>query len=98
MSILQTHLADTLAKAVRHHPDSLNSVQSEIVSVAEKIANTPTDELIGELISDTISFGLKVLVAILIYLVGAWLIRRLKKILARIFVRRKTEAAIASFV
>ena len=45
-----------------------------------------------------LSFGLKVLAAILIYIIGAWLIRKIKKILASIFERRKTDAAIASFV
>ena len=81
-----------------HKPDSLNPVQSEIVSVAEKIANTPTNELFGELLSNVISFGLKVLIALLIYLVGGWLIKRIKKILTRVFTRRNTDAAIASFV
>ena len=36
--------------------------------------------------------------ALLIYLVGAWLIRRIKKGLSRMFIRRNTEKALASFV
>ena len=97
--ILQTQLVDTLAALAKtHKPDSLNAVQSEIVSVAEKIANTPADQLIGEFVSDVIGFCLKVLVAFLIYIVGAWLIRRVKKILTRVFTRRETDAAIASFI
>lgn len=97
--ILQTQLVDTLAALAKSHkPDSLNAVQSEIVSVAEKIANTPADQLIGEFVSDVIGFCLKVLVAFLIYIVGAWLIRRVKKILTRVFTKRETDAAIASFI
>lgn len=97
--ILQTQLVDTLAALAKtHKPDSLNAVQSEIVSVAEKIANTPADQLIGEFVSDVIGFCLKVLVAFLIYIVGAWLIRRVKKILTRVFTKRETDAAIASFI
>ena len=97
--ILQTQLVDTLAALAKtHKPDSLNAVQSEIVSVAEKIANTPADQLIGEFVSDVIGFCLKVLVAFLIYIVGAWLIRRVEKILTRVFTRRETDAAIASFI
>ena len=97
--ILQTELVDTLAALAKtHKPDSLNAVQSEIVSVAEKIANTPADQLIGEFVSDVIGFCLKVLVAFLIYIVGAWLIRRVKKILTRVFTKRETDAAIASFI
>lgn len=43
-------------------------------------------------------FGLKVLAAIVIYIVGAWLIGRLKKVLLSIFERRNTERTLASFV
>lgn len=43
-------------------------------------------------------FGLKVLAAIVIYIVGAWLIGRLKKVLQRIFERRNTERTLASFI
>lgn len=43
-------------------------------------------------------FGLKVLAAIVIYIVGAWLIGRLKKVLRSIFERRNTERTLASFV
>lgn len=97
--LLQTQLVDSLSLLAKvHKPDSLNPVQSEIVSVAEKIANTPTNELFGELLSNVISFGLKVLIALLIYVVGGWLIKRIKKILTRVFTRRNTDAAIASFV
>lgn len=45
-----------------------------------------------------VQFGLKVLVALLIYFVGAWLIRRVKKGLQRMFERRKTDKAMASFI
>lgn len=78
--------------------DSLNRVQTELAAVAEKIATTPTSELIGDLLDKAVSFGLKVLAALLIYFVGAWLIRKVKKILQRIFDRKGTDAAIASFV
>lgn len=45
-----------------------------------------------------IQFGLKVLAALAIYLIGAWLIRRIKKALQRMFVRRQTDRAMASFI
>lgn len=77
--------------------DTLNNVQAEIAAVAEKIATTPTNELIGDFIEKAISFGLKVLAALLIYSIGAWLIRKVKGMLRRIFERKGTEPAIASF-
>lgn len=42
-------------------------------------------------------FGLKVLAALLIYLVGAWVIRRIGKLQERRFQRRKTDPTVASF-
>lgn len=84
---------DSVAKA-----DSLNAVQTEIASAVQKIMTTPSNELIKDLVDDTVKFGLKLLAAFIIYMAGAWIIRKIKKILSRAFERRKTEAAIASFV
>ncbi|MBE6230744.1 MAG: mechanosensitive ion channel [Bacteroidales bacterium] len=81
-----------------HIPDSLNPVQAELAAAVQKIANTPANELINDLIDKAVIFGLKVLAAMAIYFIGAWLIRKIKSILMRIFERKKTDAAIASFV
>ncbi|MBO5545260.1 MAG: mechanosensitive ion channel [Bacteroidales bacterium] len=45
-----------------------------------------------------IQFGLKVLAAIVIYIIGAWLIKRIKKGLQRLFERKQTDRAMASFI
>ena len=84
---------DSLAR-----PDTLNEVQAGLASMVEHIATTPTNELLGELLEKAISFGLKVAAALIIYIVGIWLIRRIKKVLSRVFERKETDAAIASFV
>lgn len=78
--------------------DTLNKVQAEFAAVAEKIATTPADELLGELLNKAIDFGLKVMAAFLIYLVGAWFIKKIKGILKRIFERKGTDSAVSSFV
>ncbi|MBO4264113.1 MAG: mechanosensitive ion channel [Bacteroidales bacterium] len=51
-----------------------------------------------QLMHDAIQFGLKVLAALAIYVIGAWLIRRVKKLLQRSFTRKGTDRTIASFV
>lgn len=78
--------------------DSLNQVQMELAAVAEKLTTTPANELFSELIDKAIAFGLKLLAAFVIYFIGVWLIRKVKAILIKIFEKRQTEAAIASFV
>ena len=68
--------------------DSLTSVQAGIAAVVEKVANTPTEELISDLIDKSVAFGLKVIAALIIYFLGAWIIRKIKGILGRIFERK----------
>jgi len=78
-------------------PDSLKTIDLDLAAIAEKIATTPTNELLGELLDKAVSFGLKVLAALIIYGIGAWLIRKVKNILARVFEKKGTDAAVASF-
>ena len=84
---------DSLAR-----PDSLNEIQTGLATMVEHIATTPTNELLGEFLEKTISFGLKVIAAVVIYLIGAWVIRKIKRMLSRVFERKGTDAAISSFV
>lgn len=49
-------------------------------------------------VGDTVlRFGIKVLIALLIYFIGVWLIRIVKRALKRFFDRKQTEPTIASF-
>ena len=79
-------------------PDTLTAVQAGIATVIEKVTTTPTTELLKDMVDSSVRFGLKLLAAFLIYFIGAWIIRRIKSILSHTFERRKTDAAIASFV
>lgn len=77
--------------------ETADSVVVGIENFAHNLVTNPTGTL-QNLGQDIINFGLKLLAALLIYLVGAWLIRRIKKGLSRMFIRRNTEKALASFV
>ena len=86
LSILQTAPIDTI------------DVQQHLETLTEKLSTTPVTILLEELIDKAISFGMKVLAALIIYMIGAWLIRKIKNMGGRIFERKKTDAAISSFV
>ena len=87
--LLQAAPADTL-----HH-----NIQAELAAVAEKIATTPFSELLAIVGDKAISFGLKVLVALALYFVGGWLIRKIKRMLQRVFIKHDfLEPAIESFI
>lgn len=75
-----------------------HSLQAELAAAAEKIATTPTSELLSDLMDKALSFGLKVLAALAIYFVGAWLIKKIRNLLKRIFDKRDFEPAIESFI
>lgn len=75
-------------------PDSLHQAAHQIVN--QMI--TDPNQFWTDMLHSAISFGMKVLAALLIYMVGAWLISRVKKILQRIFEHRKTERTLASFI
>lgn len=75
-------------------PDSIRTVTETII---EKVHTDP-NTFMHELGQSAIHFGLKVLIALVVYFLGIWLIRWLKQLLRRIFIRRNTEATLASFV
>ena len=80
--------------SVAFHPDS---AKVALTNIAQEIATNP-NQFLQDLIHDAIAFGIKVLAAIVIYAIGAWLIKRVKNILHRIFERKHTEKTLSSFV
>lgn len=90
-------LTDTVTVEITEKQDSLTGVHAELAAVAEKIATTPTNELIGDLMDKALTFGLKLLAAFVIYFIGAWLIKKVKAIIAKVFEKKGTDPGIASF-
>ncbi len=76
----------------------VEKVEEKAKEAIEYITTTPIDQLLPELLKDIAHFGIKVLVALLIYFVGAWLIKKTRLLLRRGFERKNTDKAIASFV
>lgn len=82
--------------------------EEEIISKADsaKVALQHFTELLATdpvsafqlLVEQGIRFGLKVVAAILVYIIGSWIIRRIKHSLQRVFERKETDKAMASFI
>ena len=64
----------------------------------ETIRTTPANELLQNTLSAVVKFGLKVLLALLIYIVGAWLIRKTKAIIAKGFEKKKSDSTLSTFI
>lgn len=76
----------------------VDSLKHTLAHTAEVLASTPKEELLGDLLSKALNFGLKVLAAFIIYIAGAWLIKKIKNLLSKYFQKRNSDAALASFV
>lgn len=74
-----------------------DSIRTATEALIQKAQSDP-DTFMHDVCSSLIHFGLKVLIAIVVYIVGAWLIKQVGKFLRRLFQRRHTEATLASFI
>ncbi|MBQ9878466.1 MAG: mechanosensitive ion channel [Bacteroidales bacterium] len=90
-NILQTLVQE---EQVENLADTLRVEGGKLLT---NVVNDPRGVL-HDLLDKAIDFGLKVLGALAIYIIGAWLIRRIKRLLLKIFEKRKTEKTIVSFV
>ena len=74
--------------------DSIRQVTEYII----KQATTDPESFWYGVLDSAIRFGLKVLVALVIYMIGAWLIKWVKGLLVKVFERRHTERTLATFI
>ena len=77
--------------------DTTANIVENIGETIGELADMPVRDILGFLAENAISIGLKVLAAIIIYAVGAWLIQRIKRLLKKILVKRNVEASLSSF-
>ena len=74
-----------------------DSLKIAAETIMEKAKSDP-DVFMKELVGKFIDFGLKLVAALIIYAIGAWLIRRIRNGVERRFERRNTEKTLATFV
>ena len=74
-----------------------DSAKAAFQQFTEMLAADPGTAL-QNLGRQAVQFGLKVLAALVIYLIGVWIIKRVKRALERLFIRKQTDRAMASFI
>ncbi|MCQ2146626.1 MAG: mechanosensitive ion channel [Bacteroidales bacterium] len=74
-----------------------DSAKVALQAFATELAKDPSTVL-TKLGDSAIQFGLKVVAALAIYIIGAWIIKKIKNVLTKVFEKRKTESTLASFV
>ena len=75
-----------------------DSIAVKEARITEVLTNSTPAEIVQLLVNKAIEFGLKVLAALVIYFIGAWLIRKIKKLVARGFEKKGSEPTLVSFV
>ncbi len=74
------------------------TVQNSVMELANKVSTMSSDELISWGISSVTTIVSKVVLAVVIYLVGKWLINRLVHFIQRAFEHRKIEISLSKFI
>lgn len=64
----------------------------------ENLSAISLDTLISKLIDLSVSLGSKLLIALIVFFIGRWLIRRIQRLVVNIMQKRHVEASLFSFV
>lgn len=75
-----------------------DSLKMEVVEKIRTLSAMSPAELLHTVGEDLIQFALKILAAIALYLIGIWLIRRIRNLLRSLFARKKVEPTLATFL
>ena len=80
--------------------DTVNLADSAKVAITGLVSTVKEDPnaFLQNLGKQALEFGLKVLAALAIYIIGAFLIKKIKQVINKSFARKKTEPTIATFV
>lgn len=85
---------DTINNLIR--PDSIQKAQ--FVEAVTKIANTDYRQLLIDLANEAMWIGLKIVLALLVWWVGRWLIRKVLVMLEKLFLRKNIESSLRLFL
>ena len=95
------NILSILLQTVGLTPEQIQQRQDSIRAGAQQMieyARTDPEGFWQAFVDKLTQFGLQVLAALLIFVIGIWLIRWVKNMLGRMFTRKKTEPTIASFI
>ena len=75
-------------------PDSIPDVHQEV----EMLKSLPFDELMQRLVSSAVTFAINLAIAIIVFYTGRFIINKIYRFVSGIFLRRRLDASLASFV
>ena len=89
---------DTLVEQVTETVQDTTAVNSMVEGV-KKLATTPVSDWLPDLVKDyLVPFGIKLVAAIVVLLLGRWVIKLIKKGVTKVMTRRKMDPSLSSFL
>ena len=89
---------DTLVEEVTETIQDTTAVNNMVDGV-KKLATTPVSDWLPDLVKDyVVPFGIKLVAAIIVLLLGRWIIKLIKKGLTKVMARRNIEPSLNSFL
>ena len=74
------------------------AAESEVQQKIHELSNMSGNELLTTIFDLGVRFGLKIIIAIAIFIVGRIIIRKTNHITEKILLKRKVEVSLASFI
>ncbi|MCI1721037.1 MAG: mechanosensitive ion channel [Bacteroidales bacterium] len=90
--------AQQTTQAAAAKADSLLPNAMGIKSTVDSVSHMNTSQIFSFITDKGLNLGTKILAAIAIYLIGAWLIKKIKNITRRIFTKKNVDPSLSSFV
>lgn len=89
--------AETAAEVVKESPIAINSVEDVKESV-EQLFNIDYSQLVDKLLEGALVVGLKIVAALVIYYLGRWVVRRVMKLMDKVYEKKSVEKSLRSFL
>ncbi|WP_294598798.1 mechanosensitive ion channel domain-containing protein [uncultured Rikenella sp.] len=78
--------------------EKADSVKSTFSQLVENLSSMSAQDLLKTVANGTVSIALKIVIALVIFWIGRWLIRRVRKIMDRIMTRRNVDVSLRAFL
>ena len=95
--VVAAESAEATAEVAQESPIAINSVEDVKESV-EQFFSIDYSQLMDKLLEGALVVGLKIVAALLIYYVGRWFVRRVMKLMDKVYEKKSVEKSLRSFL
>ena len=86
-----------ILQTITPDPAVVDSLSAKKQVLIETIKTTPADELLRSLGQQAIQFGLKLVAALLLFLIGAWIIKLIRRGIKKALIKKNSELTLITF-